>query len=127
MAYKYVNPNPARKTVGDCVVRALALALGRSWEDTYVELTMYGFDMCDMPSSNAVWDAMLKDYGYVRGVVEDECAIRCYTVRDFANDNPAGVFVLGTGNHVVAVKNGDYMDTWDSGDEIPLYCYRKGK
>ena len=38
---------------------------------------------------------------------------------------PKGTYVLGTGNHVVAVVNGDYYDMWDSGDEIPAYVWYK--
>ena len=33
--YSYYNPNPIKnKRVGDCVVRALSKATGKSWEET---------------------------------------------------------------------------------------------
>ena len=65
MAYQYFNPNPLKKNVGDCVVRALAMAF----------------------------------------------------------DHPKGIYVVATGSHVVAVVNGDYYDSWDSGDEIVAYYF----
>lgn len=123
MAFLLLNPNPKNARVGDCVVRALSIATRNSWEDIYTDLAVYGFMLCDMPSSNAVWGAYLKDQGYERKVVIDTCP-DCYTVRDFCRDNPQGTFILGTGTHVVAVINGNYCDTWDSGDEVPIYYWR---
>ena len=40
-------------------------------------------------------------------------------------DNPEGKYLLATGTHVVTVIDGDYYDTWDSGDEIPIYYFTK--
>src|SRR5699024_4476275 len=48
------NANPDGRNVGDCTIRALSLALGQSWEQTYVELALEGFSMGDMPSANHV-------------------------------------------------------------------------
>ena len=36
------NPNPLGKQTGDCVVRAIAIATGQSWRDTYRELCKVG-------------------------------------------------------------------------------------
>ena len=123
MAFLMFNPNPKNARVGDCVIRALSIALERSWEDIYTDLAAYGFMLCDMPSSNAVWGQYLKDLGYKRSIVIDTCP-DCYTVKKFCDDHASGKFVLGTGTHVVAVVNGNYCDTWDSGDEVPVYYWR---
>jgi len=120
------QPNPINDKVGDCVIRALSLVLNKSWDDTYIELALYGFILKNMPSGNSVWDALLRDHNYIRKVIPDQCSDgRCYTVKDFCIDNPVGVFLLGTGSHAIAVKDGNYMDAWDSGDEIPIYYYCK--
>jgi len=118
------NPNPNGSHVGDCVVRALSIALGQSWEKTYVELCVQGLLMSDMPSSNAVWGAYLKTKGYERSIIPNTCP-DCYTVRDFAEDHREDTWILGTGNHAVAVVKGNYVDDWDSGDEIPIFVWRK--
>lgn len=122
--YKYFNPNPKGKRVIDCTIRAIAKATNQSWDDVYIQLFLKGFDMKDMMVSNAVWSAYLLDKGFSRNVIPDTCP-DCYTVRDFAWDNPRGSFVLGTGSHAICVENGDYYDSWDSGDEIPIYYFRK--
>lgn len=124
MPWQTCNLNPFGKHVGDCVVRALSLALDQDWDTTYLELMSQGFSMKDMPSSNAVWGQYLKNKGYKRYVIPDECP-DCYTVDEFCMDNPRGVYILGTGTHVVTVKDGSYYDTWDSGREIPLYYFEK--
>ena len=33
---------------------------------------------------------------------------------------------MAMATHVVCVQNGDWLDTWDSGDEVPLYYWQKG-
>ena len=118
------NPNPESKYVGDCVIRALSLALNKDWSSTYLELMVKGYEMCDMPSSNAVWAAYLRSKGYTRHTIPNECP-DCYTVNEFCIDNPRGVYILATGTHVVTVKDGKYYDTWDSGNEVPMYFFMK--
>lgn len=123
MIHVQSNPNPLNKRVGDCTVRAVALATDESWNDTYMQLCLKGYSMADMPSSNVVWGAYLKDKGFTR---HTECE-DCYTVREFARDHPEGIYVLGCGTHAVVVKDGNYFDSWDSGDENVIYYYEKGE
>lgn len=119
--FKRYNPNPEELLVGDCTVRALCAVLKQTWEKTYTDLCVYGMHMYDMPSANHVWGAYLKDKGFTRHLLPDTCP-DCYTVSDFAEDH-GGVYILGTGTHVIAVINGDYWDAWDSGREIPTYYW----
>ena len=124
MWIKY-NNNPAGRAVGDCAVRAVAKALGIDWEQAFLLITSAAYQMGDMPSSNSVWGAVLRQHGFYRAAIENECP-DCYTAKDFARDNPEGVFVLGFGNHVVTVIDGDIYDSWDSSNEVPQYFwYRK--
>ena len=118
------NLNPNYERVGDCVIRAISKLTKDSWQTTYREIAQAGYELCDMPSSNAVWAAYLKRLGYRRSVIPDTCP-NCYTVRDFCEDNPHGKFLLATGSHVVTVIDGDYYDAWDSGDEVPIYYWSK--
>lgn len=124
MSYLPYNPNPSRNLVGDCVIRAVSLITNQDWETTYVGIVTKGLEMHDMPSSNAVWGAYLHDKGFVREGIPNTCP-DCYTIKDFTEDNPYGIYLVATGTHVVAVIDGDYYDTWDSGNEIPIYVWRK--
>lgn len=120
----YCNPNPAKRLVGDCVIRAISILKDQSWEKTYDEITAKGRDLYDMPSSNSVWDAYLKDSGYIKKVLPNMCP-ECYTVADFCWDRSYGEYLLATGTHAVAVINGNYYDTWDSGNESVMYYYER--
>lgn len=122
--YRRYNPNPRGNKVGDCTVRALSKLLGTGWYETYDLLVEEGRRQCDMPSSNAVWGAVLYKAGYRKRIVPNTDE-RMTTVREFARQNDSGEYLLATGSHVVAVQDGDYYDSWDSGDEIPVYYWRR--
>ena len=124
MAYVFFNPNPDGKLVDDCVIRALSIVLDMDWEEVHAKLSVISLMYHDMMNSNYVWERMLDEYGFRRHIIPNTCP-SCYTVRQFASDNPEGVYLLATGQHVVAVINGDYYDTFDSGDYVPIYYWQK--
>lgn len=119
--YIFNNPNPIGAYIGDCVVRAISIAENRQWVDVYTGLCLQGLLMYDMPSSNRVWGEYLRINGYDRYLIP-QVHPDYYTIKDFCEEYPRGVYILGTGTHVVTVIDGNYLDTWDSGDESPL-CY----
>lgn len=124
MYYEY-NPNPVSRRVGDCAVRAVAKALDTDWETAYTMLVTNGFLMGDMPSSDSVWGATLRQHGFYRESLPNDCP-DCYNAIDFMEDHPHGTYVLGFGGHVATVVDGNLYDSWDSSMENPqFYWYRK--
>ena len=123
MFIKY-NPNPDRKLVGDCVICAITKVTDSDWNTVYMDICLQGFSMKDMPTSNAVWGSYLYSNGFRRYIIPNSCP-DCYTIKDFCEDNPKGTYLLATGAHVVAVEDGNYYDSWDSGNEVPIYFWRK--
>lgn len=122
--YTYLNKNPLNKRTDDCVIRAISAALDEPWEKVYADVCVEGLRFYDMPSANHVWGSYLKKKGFRRFIVPDTCP-NCYTVGDFANDHPKGTYILALHNHVVCVKDGCVLDTFDSTDRIPLYYWIK--
>ena len=120
--WMYYQPNPCGRSVGDCAIRAVSKALNISWEEAYNLVCDAGFKMCDMPSSDSVWGAVLRANGFYRTSIPNSCP-DCYTAEDFCRDNPVGVFVLGFGGHVATVVDGYLYDSWDSSREIPVYMW----
>lgn len=124
MYVKY-NENPrGNYHAGDCVVRAISIITGDSWDDIYDDLCYEGKYTGDWGNSNAVIDAYLRKRGYKRYICPNDCPY-CYSIADFADEHPRGRYIAATGTHVVAIVNGDYIDAWDCGDEIPIYFYTK--
>lgn len=119
------NPNPTGRNVGDCAVRAVSVALGLDWKAAYDLIADAGYSMGDMPSSDSVWGAVLRQHGFYRKAIPNTCP-DCYTAEDFSHDHPRGVYVLGFGGHVATIVDGNLYDSWDSSNEIPVYYwYRK--
>lgn len=124
MSFVSINPNPFNKRTGDCVIRAISIAEDKTWDDTFIELMVESFGQKDMPSDNQTWSSYLHKLGYSRHIIPDTCP-DCYTITDFVRDHPNGQYILATGSHVVAVKDGSYYDTWESGSEVPIYYFEK--
>ena len=122
--WRLYNPSPVGRQVGDCAVRAVAKAIGSDWAKAYAELTLMGFTMGDMPSSNSVINAVLKQYGFRKEIIPNTCP-DCYTLLDFAKDHPKGTFVVGTGNHVACIEDGILWDSWDSSNEIAIFFWEE--
>ena len=119
------NPNPVGRTVGDCSIRAIAAALGLSWDDAFDIVADAAKGMGDMPSSDSVWGAVLRQNGFYKKAIPNQCP-DCYTAEDFAEDHPRGIYVLGFGGHVATVIDGQILDAWDSSQEIPVYVWFRG-
>lgn len=127
-----LNLNPYGLDNGDCVVRAISLALGYNWYMVHDELSFLSRKMADMPSSNRVWKQYLIGLGFREYMAQNTCP-NCLTVEKFARTHPRGRYILSTceyvranseiivtATHVVPVIDGNYYDAWDSGGDVPL-------
>lgn len=119
MFIKY-NPNPKGARVGDCAIRAVCKATGDDWESAYINVCLEGLLRADMPSSNAVWGMYLQKHGFKKSITEPGT-----TLNEFCWTHPEGMYVAALTGHVVTVYNGNFYDTWDSGDELVLYYWYK--
>lgn len=124
--YIEFNNNPCGRKVGDCAVRAISKALNMTWEAAYITLAMNGLQMCDMPSSDSVIGATLRQNGFVRKSIPESCP-ECYTAEDFCHEFIKGTYVLFFGGHVACVFDGNLYDAWDSSNDIPQYYWTKEK
>lgn len=124
--YQYCNLNPRGLRVGDCVIRAISKALNQPWETTYIELSIQGFIAGDLLAANSVWGEYLKNKGFSREIIPNECP-ECYCIEDFASEHPEGTFIVGTGTHAATIIDGVIYDIWDCSGEQPLYYYYKGE
>ena len=117
------NPNPEGKEVPDCVIRAIAIALNMPWLQVFDELCAVARNEFNMPSSDSVWGLYLYSKGFEPFLLPETCP-RCITIDEFTKWFPIGIYIIGTGSHAVAIINGNYFDSWDSGLEVPTFFWR---
>ena len=119
------NPNPVKNSrAGDCAVRAVAKALGVDWETAYAKLALNGFLMGDLPNANYVIGSVLRENGFKRTSIPDECP-ECFTVDDFCRKYPHGTYVVFSQDHVATVIDGNLYDAWDSRKNVPQFGWFK--
>lgn len=120
---KYFNPNPLKKEIGDCVVRALCALEDKDWNDVYRELCDIGFELKAMPNDKVTYEEYLKRHGYTRTPVSNKKGTKRPTVNDMAvRSKTEGSIYCDVANHCVTVKDGYILDLWDSGCKS-LYGY----
>ena len=124
MEYVLTNPNPLNNDTGDCVIRAMCIAENREWDDVFLDLMVDAFQKKLIIEDNRLWIEYLHRLGYQRVNIPDTCP-DCYLIRDFARDNPQGVYIVGTGTHLVTIINGVIYDTYNSAEKVPIYYFRK--
>lgn len=117
------NPNPAKKEVPDCVVRAISIALNQPWIQTFDELYTIARNDFNMPSADTVWGHYLYLKGFEPFLLPSSCP-SCITIEGFTREFPMGTYIIGTGSHAVAIINGNYWDSWDSGQELASFFWR---
>ena len=123
--FVYFNSNPCKVLTDDCAIRAISVVMGTSWKHTFINLCNRGLSICDMPNSGAAISMYLREKGFVRKVVPSEDCPSCYTIKDFCDEHPEGEYIVLTDAHAVAVINGNYYDTSDSGDMTPQYYWMR--
>jgi len=105
------------------VIRALAIALNKTWYQVYDDLYLVGRWDCSVSCHDEVWGMYLQFHGYEQFMLPESCP-RCISIKEFARIFPKGRYIIGTGSHAVAVIDGDYYDSWDSGEEVPSFFWR---
>lgn len=116
--FVYYNNNPFERHVNDCSVRAIALATGRSWDETYKELSDYarkeGITFSEVEFINEHLSRKYPRY------CERE-NYRIVTVGDFADLNLKGKWLCTMSGHITCVIDGTIYDTFDPSERY-LWC-----
>lgn len=126
--YKYYQPNKKdlKDEYGDCVIRSFTKVTGKEWETVFDELVPIARELQCMPNSKASYTRYLTENGFTYHGISNAKGTKRPTVDRFAKDHPTGVYVLVVANHLVAVVDGIYYDTWDSGHKSLYGYWEKG-
>jgi hypothetical protein len=124
--FTFYNANPKNKVGGDCVIRAICVALGESWETVVREMTELGIKLGYVLNDKHVYEKYLESKGYIKYSEprdENNCKI---TVKSAIKNWKITNAVANVGSHhVVAIVNGKVNDIWDSSKQTMHTYWRK--
>lgn len=115
--FEKYNPNPftpkgQKHKFGDCVIRVICGAKGKSWFEVYDLLNAKGRETGDFGNSKQVYPHVLEELGFVRSTVKREKGKKALTVEKFCDQYQEGIYILGLAHHLSCVRNGVVFDTW---------------
>lgn len=126
----FYNANPKDKRTGDCVIRAIAVATGKSWDDILDDLTEISHDKKVLLDEKDCYGEYLEHLGFVKCKQmrkSDNTRYRGYEFLDKIDKNDIIVCHMGSHN-LTAIKNKKIWDSWDcSGGCVGNYWIKDSK
>ena len=115
MYFMKYNNNPKEKRTGDCIIRALALALNKSWKEVYTDLFNLSIKMSLIVTDPKVFKKYLKDLDYTQEKMPKTLDNKRYTVEEFIDDiaHKNMTYIISIAKHVTVIKDKKLYDTWD--------------
>ena len=104
--WRYYNANARGNSVNDCVVRAISIAEGTSWDETYEKLS-------DIAQYEGI---LLDDVRFVERYLDKRYRRACHyskTVEEFMEENSKGIFLITMPGHITVIIDGVLYDTFD--------------
>ncbi len=104
--YKFHNANARGRFVNDCVIRAISVAEGKTWDESYDELSDIAQDEGNL----------LDDVDFVEGYLDRRYKrVPHYskTVGEFAEEYPKGVYLVTMPGHITVILEGIVHDVFD--------------
>lgn len=114
MTYRFYNANAHGNFVNDCTIRAISLAEGKSWDETYEELSK-------IAQNNGI---ILDDVRFIEPLLDHRYVRQCYDekyVGEFVEEHPNGTYLITMNGHITCAINGVIYDTFDCRDRI-MWC-----
>ena len=116
---KYFRMKYKSDNIGDCVVRALAIATGDDYQLVRRELWDTSFQLGDMPSSKPIYEAFLEKRGFIK-----EKKIKGFNLGNYPKSQKE-IYVAVLANHLVCVEQGVVKDIWDCRKKYPYAIWIK--
>ena len=119
--YNYININPKGKYGGDCVVRAIALATGQSWEETVRDMTEFGIKKGLVLNDKKLYPLYLEYKGFAKMSEPRYVDNTKMSVREWIRHRgivwiKKKIIVNVGSHHLSAIIDGKINDTWDCSD-----------
>lgn len=117
--FENYNANPFKKKTGDCVIRAVSVALKEEWEDTYKGMFDVAMTTGYAISCKENFREYLKQKGYEKQKMPRRADRSRYTIREFVDElaKPNKTYIINIANHLTCVKNKTLYDLWNCGNK----------
>ena len=115
--YRYYNANPLNENTADCTVRAISTAQGKTWDETYRELS-------DLAQQKGV---LFDNVDFIEDYLDKRYLRQCHhskTVGEFVKEHPIGYYLVTMKGHITCVKDGILIDTFDCSDRMMWCCWK---
>lgn len=116
--FRYYNNNPHFKRTEDCVIRAIAIGTGESWEDTARKLTEYMIETGYMINTPELYGEYLKKIGWVKQKQPVYPNKKKMKIKDFVKKFKGRAVIHAGKTHVSYIEGGKLWDIWNCEDEI---------
>lgn len=116
MIFSKHNQNPKGWKTGDCVVRAISYATGKTWQEVFQDLCQIGAKKCRMPDDPKVYETYLDEQGWEKHPQPRRANGKKFTVEeliDLTNWNYNGTLIMTVANHMTVADGIELIDTWD--------------
>lgn len=117
--YEYTNMNPRNRISEDCVIRAVALITGQSWEQTIRELTELGIKHSYVCNDSKLFPIYLKQKGFECMNEPRDGYNKKMTITEFLRVHPdyTDFICVAGSHHVTCVKDRKVRDIWNSSNQ----------
>lgn len=118
--YKFYNANVHGNFVNDCVVRAIAVAECKTWDETYDELS-------ELAQEDGI---LLDDVNFVESYLDsnyERVPHYSKTVGEFAEEYPIGTYLVTMPGHITVIIQGKVYDIFDCRNRTMWCAWRVDK
>ncbi len=123
--FTYNNVNPKNKINGDCVIRAIANAMNKTWDEVNEDLFKYSVKYKTVLNDKHTYEKYLKDNNWIKCKQPRKDNNKRYTGREFVdylirvNDTSNKIMLIGC-HHMSSIvyknKQLKIEDIWDCSD-----------
>ena len=115
-SFHYHNQNPKGRITGDCVFRAMSLAMDKPYNECVMEMAELMCETGYALNDSKGEEAYLKKLGWVKMNQPRKANGKKYTGKEFVKIFKGTCFAHIGGHHAVCIKDGKVWDIWDSTD-----------
>ena len=114
--FRYYNNNPNKYKTSDCVIRAISVALDKSWDDVLKDLTSYALKYKYFINCQELYEIYLQDNKWEKHKSPQKDNGDAYLLGDWLKQFNGQAIVTIDDDHLTYVSENIVYDIWDCTD-----------